>query len=252
MSANGAEMTIDELIELVHKRRCARLFTQEPIPDEDIDKILEVARWAMSGANAQPWEFIVVKDHEMRKKIVEAREATQIENYVIEHTKIPDMRRPNLKTTRDGSGVTLAPVFIIVIGDRRTLQATVYSSHFITGEGGVSATYLKNIANATQYINLAAAALDLGARWSSVGLLWEAEIKRLLNIPDIYDVHTVVGVGHMAYQPKPGSRRPLEDIVHREEYDRSKYRNGKQIQEYLINTIAQTTPNYLDINGNPK
>jgi len=50
----------EEFAEVVKSRRAIRKFKPDPIPDETIEKILDVARWAPSGGNAQPWEFIVV------------------------------------------------------------------------------------------------------------------------------------------------------------------------------------------------
>ena len=60
-------MDYDSLLKLVKKRRSVRKLKTEPIPDEFVDKIIEVARWATSGANSQPWQFIVVKKEEFRK-----------------------------------------------------------------------------------------------------------------------------------------------------------------------------------------
>ena len=51
-------MDFEEFAEVVRSRRAIRKFKPDPIPDEYIDKILDVARWAPSGGNAQPWEFI--------------------------------------------------------------------------------------------------------------------------------------------------------------------------------------------------
>ena len=64
-------MDYAHLLELVKKRRSIRRFKPDPIPDEYIEKIIEVARWAPSGFNMQPWEFVVVKKPELRKKIVQ-------------------------------------------------------------------------------------------------------------------------------------------------------------------------------------
>ena len=52
----------DTLLELVRNRISVRKLKPDPIPDEYVEKILEIGRWAMSGANGQPWEFIVVRD----------------------------------------------------------------------------------------------------------------------------------------------------------------------------------------------
>ena len=49
------QSTYETLLKLVKTRQSARKFRPDPIPEDTINKILEVARWAMSGANAQPW-----------------------------------------------------------------------------------------------------------------------------------------------------------------------------------------------------
>src|SRR5687768_12375284 len=64
--------TYDMLLNLVKTRMSVRKFRPDPIPEDTIDKILEVARWAMSGANSQPWEFVVVTDPEIKKQLRDA------------------------------------------------------------------------------------------------------------------------------------------------------------------------------------
>ena len=63
-------MDYEGLLSLVEERRSCRRFKPDPIPDELVHQIIEVARWAPSGANSQPWDFIVVKEKELRQKIV--------------------------------------------------------------------------------------------------------------------------------------------------------------------------------------
>ena len=57
----------DTLLELVRNRISVRKLKPDPIPDEYVKQILEIGRWAMSGANGQPWEFVVVKDPEIKR-----------------------------------------------------------------------------------------------------------------------------------------------------------------------------------------
>src|SRR5206468_11150051 len=47
----------------------------EPVPPEVINDILEVARWTGSGMNRQPWEFVVVRNHDTLREIAEAEGA---------------------------------------------------------------------------------------------------------------------------------------------------------------------------------
>ena len=225
-------MQIDDFLELVHRRRSARKFKPDAIPAADIEKMIEAARWAMSGANAQPWEFVVVDDKAVRERIVGSWLEPRKEVYAIEQTRVPELRHPNFRDLEISPGFKDAPVFIIVLGDRRTYQATVLAANYLWGEGGTDATYLKNVGNATQNLHLAAAALGLGSQWVSVNRIWGQAIKEILGIPDMLDVHTLVAVGHPAYEPKPGIRRPLADILHRNAYDMRKYRSGEDIQHY--------------------
>ena len=57
----------DLLYDIIRRRSSVRKLKPDPIPDGYIDKILEAGRWAMSGANSQPWEYIVVKDPQGEK-----------------------------------------------------------------------------------------------------------------------------------------------------------------------------------------
>ena len=59
----------DELLELAKSRRTIRVIKPDPVPDESIEKALEVARWAPSGFNMQPAEFLVLKDPDSRSAV---------------------------------------------------------------------------------------------------------------------------------------------------------------------------------------
>lgn len=52
------------LIRFLKRLRAVRQFRPEPIPQEIVDAILEVARWSGSASNKQPWEFVVIRDKE--------------------------------------------------------------------------------------------------------------------------------------------------------------------------------------------
>ncbi len=238
-------MQIEEFLELVRKRRSVRWFKPVPIPDEYIEKILEAARWAMSGANGQPWEFIVVRDDETKNKMAEAHLEVRKEYYAIEMTRIEELRHPaHSRLMVKKPGFVDAPVLLVVCGDRRTLQASVLGGNFLGGEGGPGGAYLKNMANATNNMHLAAAALGLGSQWVSVNRLWERALKALLDVPEILDIHTIVAVGYPAYEPPPSYRRELKEIVHFERYDRSKFRSGDEVVEFLRDLRGRTKPAY--------
>ena len=61
-------MILDEIM----KRRSGRAFSDKPISDEMLTSILEAGRWAPSCANAQAWNFVVLRDPEVLTKAHEA------------------------------------------------------------------------------------------------------------------------------------------------------------------------------------
>jgi nitroreductase len=61
----------DERIKFLRRLRAVKQFTAEPVPQPVIEQILEVGRWSGSGANRQPWEVIVIRDPETRRKFAE-------------------------------------------------------------------------------------------------------------------------------------------------------------------------------------
>ena len=236
-------MNIDELIGFLKSRRSIRKFKPDPIPDECIAKMIESARWAPSGANAQPWEFIIVKDPQTRAEMAEVYERCHLEEYFcIENTRVEGVRHHKFKASaKDLPGFKDAPVLIVVCGDRRMLQASTLAARFIGTEGGGGdATYLKGVSNATFCLHLAAASLGLGSQWVSVTTQYEQLLKPLLEVPAILQIHTIVPLGYPDYEPLPPYRREPEEFVHYEKYDLSKFRYGEQIIQY-INKLRDRT-----------
>ncbi len=54
-----------DALEAIRRRRSVREYTGEPIPREDLEKIVDAGRLAATGNNQQPWDFVVVTDREM-------------------------------------------------------------------------------------------------------------------------------------------------------------------------------------------
>jgi nitroreductase len=55
-------MTADDRIAFLRSLRAVRSFRPDPVPQEVVDDILEVARWTGSASNRQPWELVVIRD----------------------------------------------------------------------------------------------------------------------------------------------------------------------------------------------
>ncbi|MDP2644485.1 MAG: nitroreductase family protein [Desulfobacterales bacterium] len=245
-----AKIEIDEFLKFVRERRTIRNFKTDPVPDDTVEKILEAARWAPSGANAQPWEFIVVKDPQTRLKIATLYADYWRAIYDIEKSRVEDLKHQGFTTLPTGTpGFVNAPVFIVVCADPRTYLATVLIAYLCDGEGGPKATYLKNVANATTLLHLATAACGLASQWVSVDRSWEGKLKSLLGVPHELEIHTIVPIGRPAYKRPGVYRRKLKEIVHHEQYDISRFRSEEDIVAYVRQLRKTSRPNYKRPSG---
>jgi hypothetical protein len=96
-------------------------------------------------------------------------------------------------------------------------------------------------------IHLAAAALGLGTQWVTLHI--EDGFKRILNVPDVMTIYTIIPVGYPDVPPRKGVRRPLTDIVHHNRYDHSKYMSNRQVLEYIRKLRQETKPKYMNSSG---
>ena len=172
-----------ELFEAIRSRRSIRRFRDEDIPEEDLKKILEAAIWAPSAGNLQPWEFIVVKNEETKRRLAMAALGQM--------------------------WMTTAPVIVVVC-------ANLEKSAWRYGTRGRELYAIQDTAAAIENMLLAAHALGYGSCW--VGAFDEDEVRRILNIPEGVRPVALIPIGRPAERPSPPSRIPLDRVVYGEEY----------------------------------
>lgn len=225
------KMQIDDFLELVKSRRSIRIFKPDPVPEEALEKVLEASRWAMSGANGQPWELVVVQDKAMIHRIADLYAATSRKDGVEFETHLrEELRQPWIYTAKGPIGFRDAPVIIVVCGDMRRVQASVVQAWLISGQ----TILFENLANCCQVIHLAAAAAGLASQWVSICRVYEEQFKALLGVPAYFRIPTIIPIGYSNYEPGTAYRRELSDIVHREKYDMSRYPSNEDITNWLI------------------
>ena len=240
----------EKLLEIVLRRRSIRRFKPDPVPDEYIEKIIGVARWAMSGANAQPWEFVVVKNQETLAKIFELYKIHREQVDVFNNTLLSELRHPVTGTLTAGQrSFRDAPVIIVVCGDPRTLIATSLVGTLVDPERKV---FSMNLANATMLIHLAASSLGLGSQWVSTTPIWEGRLKDLLKVPEWFSIPQIVPIGYFDYKPVPPYRREVGEILHKEVYDKAKFRTDKEVINYIAELRKRARATYYVPPGDKK
>jgi len=174
-----------DLFEAIKNRRSVRAFSSQPVSDEDIEKLIDAARWAPSAGNIQPWEFVVVRESQIKRGLCKAAgDQTFIEN---------------------------APVVVVVC-------ANVLRSERGYGSRGVNLYCIQDTAAATQNMLLAAQAMGLATCW--IGAFQEEEAQKVLNTPEGVRPVAIVPIGHPAQKPAPRPRRSINEIMHHEAFRR--------------------------------
>jgi nitroreductase len=192
-----------DLFSVIRTQRAHRLFTEDPIADELVERVLEAATYAPSAENSQPWVFVVVRDPASRAQI---RDLTrrQWEGGGRAHS-IPRLPPAMFEDVERGAmgGIASAPVVIVVGADTsRVVEAVMEASVF----------------PAIQNLLLAANALGLGAALTTLTTS-ARELQELLALPDHVRPLAVVPLGHPARRLKPPRRAAVAEKTFRERYD---------------------------------
>lgn len=210
-------------LKVIQDRRSVREYSPEPVSDADIDLILEAARQAPSGENAQPWRFIIVKDAITRKKMGVLAGGGSGRRFTAEYvTNKMQERFANLedeakkkaafeKLTSGQVSAFLAdaPVSIVVIGKKDVWDLPYDTSAAI------------------ENILLMVTALDLGACWviaPCIDIRDEERLKNLLGIPEGFKAVSVISIGHPTRPHRPRPRLAIRDLVFSEKYGEPYYK----------------------------
>jgi len=162
------------VMEAIRERRSVRAYQDRPVPHEVLLRVLEAARLAPSAANRQLRKFVVVREPAARAALAEAANR---QRFVAEAPVVI-------------AGVGLAP--------ERKMSCDIPSDPV-------------DVAIALDHLSLAAVEEGLGTCW--IGAFDQAQVKRLLGIPDTADVIELMTLGYPADQPRPKNRKPLEELV---------------------------------------
>jgi len=207
-------MDYETLYKVARNRRSIRRYTEAPVSRETILRILEVGRWAPSASNSQPWEWILVTDREKITKIGKI-----LSDYItFVRQKNPKYPVHNVDYLQE------VPLLIIVAADERVKNAWTpeRANHFLQVSMGA----------AIQNVLLAATSLGLGSVWIS-GVSepnTQKKIKEVLDIPNHVSLFACIPIGHSKNPPRRRYRRPLEETVHWNGFDRKKLRSDSGME----------------------
>ena len=178
--------------EAITRRRDIRSFRSDPVPPDTLARILSAAHQAGSVGFSQPWNFIVIDDLELRKKI---RAHVEAERLRAAQTFHRERREQYLSFKLEG--ILDAPLNLCVTCDRKRFGPAVL------GRNTMRDTDLYSTCAAIQNLWLAARAEGIGGGW--VSLLQPDALREMLGIPS-----DVVVVGYLCLGfPEEFPKRPM-------------------------------------------
>ena len=226
----------DALMDVVRNRMTTRQFDPNyAVPREHYELILEAARHAPSGANAQPWHYIIVTNPETKKAIAD---------YFVEeqHTRAKlKMKFP----TPNYRGLETAPGVIVVASDFRWTRACPVlldgSELERKYHENAERILLQSVAASTMSAHLAAAALGYNVWWiTAIGQEnAQAALKPLLGIPDDLAVIDIFCFGPAAKPPYKRWKKELKQIANWDRFDMANYMTIEQIDAWIKEKRSQ-------------
>lgn len=178
-----------EFAQIVKKRFMCRSYEDRDVPDEVLDRILDLAVRFPSAGHTQPQEFIVIRSEDTKYQLARA--------------------------ALDQFYLAEAPVVIVVVSDTRRSKARY-------GERGENFYSIVDGAFASLLVMLAAVDAGLGAAF--VGAFDDDEVRTVLGLPKAVRPIGIIPIGFCAERPQKLPRLSKEHIIHYERWkDRAEF-----------------------------
>ncbi|ADJ26276.1 nitroreductase [Dehalogenimonas lykanthroporepellens BL-DC-9] len=180
-----------DVLQAIKTRRSHRQYTETPVTEEELNTVLEAARWAPSWANSQSWHFVAVLDKGVKTRIADS-----------------------LTGNRAVQAVRQAPVLIICCAEPG--KSGCFDGVPVTDKGQY--WYMYDAALAMQNISLAAHAIGLGT--VHLGRFDSAMVGEIIGLPENLTVVAMTPLGHVPDDANPPAppRKRLEEIVSYDTY----------------------------------
>lgn len=194
-------------LRIFKERRSIRKYSSKKIPKETILKLLDVARWAPSAHNAQPWRFIVIDKPDIKLKL--AKEMANAWKKDLIKDKVPiEVQESLIKASIEQ--FTNSPLLILACITMEDMDK--YPDKKRQEFEHLMAT--QSLAAAIENLLLAACIEGLGACWFCAPLFCQEVVRDVLGVPENIEIQALITLGYPNESPSPPQRKPLEEIVY--------------------------------------
>ena len=187
-----------DVFDAIKTRRSIRKYKPDPVNDEDLQKIIEAARWAPSWGNTQCWRFIVVRDADIKASIGDTLYKVRFEDGWLDNAA--------------AEAIVQAPVLIAVCAQKGLAGFSPDGNPVTDREDWL----LFDIALSVQNLILAARALSLGT--VIIGDFDHRKAAAILDVPVGYTLVTMTPLGYPDHTGQPPPRKELTDIIYNDKF----------------------------------
>src|ERR1700722_12025438 len=210
-----------ELTDALRTTGAVRDFTDQAVDDAVLGRVLDTARFAPSGGNAQAWHVVVVKDRERRRRLRDfyvrgsmdymAMLAAGLRPWAPTNDRDAEARALAAENAATAGGLPdrfdEAPVLLALFADLSLLAAVDRAADRYPFAGGAS------IYPFAWSILLAARDEGLGGVITTIAIREEPQVKALLGAPDPLALAAVIALGYPVRQPRRLRRQPVSSFA---------------------------------------
>lgn len=202
------------LVDAMETQRVVRRLRTDPVDDRTVRRLLELAVRAPTGSNAQAWEFVVVRDPDVKHQLARLnRQAWSVYRRRLRRRDgAANRSRDKIVEAVQWQADHFEEIPVVVVACLRGTRPRLLA--------GASAGYYGSIFPAVQNLLLAARALGLGATIATLPLWSVTLARRTLGLPRTVTPCALVPLGWPSGRYGPTTRRPVEDVTHLDRYGR--------------------------------
>ncbi len=195
-----------DLADIITGRRSVRAFRPDPVSREQLEQLLEAARWAPSPHGRQPWRFAVVTQPEAKLALAAAMGEEWRNQLALDGQ---DAEIIALRHRKSHERIVGAPAIIIPCLYLEDLDRYPDAER----QAAETTMAIQSLGCAIQNMLLTAYAIGLDSGWMCAPLFCPATVRAALDLDPTMQPHALIPVGYAAKDPQRRPRRPLDELV---------------------------------------
>jgi coenzyme F420-0:L-glutamate ligase/coenzyme F420-1:gamma-L-glutamate ligase len=195
-----------DFMQIVRGRRSVRAFRPELLTREQIETVLEAARWAPSPHGRQPWRFVVLTRPGLKQALADAMGTDWRRQLALDGQDAATIEQ---RYRRSQERIIGAPAIVIPCLYLEDLDRYPDAER----QAAETTMAIQSLGCAVQNMLLAAYAQGFESGWMCAPLFCPEQVRMSLDLAPTLHPHALICLGYPARDPRRRERRPLDELV---------------------------------------